>query len=91
MPRRVRESAISYGEVEAAATLREKNQLTLPDQIVRATGVQPGTRFRVVVGAGEPDVIELRRVRDSYAGAFADIYGDSQAYLDEERASWDRE
>ena len=91
MARKVRETPPAYGDVDADATLREKNQLTLPDEIVRASGVKPGARFRVVVDVREPDVIELRRLRDSYAGAFADVYADAQAYLDEERASWDRE
>ena len=90
MSRRVREAAAQYGEIDELATLREKNQLTLPDAIARAAGVEPGVRFRVVVDAGSPDVIELRRVRESYAGAFADLYNDAQAYLEDERSGWDR-
>ena len=91
MARRVREASGHYGEVHADARLRAKNQLTVPDEIVRAAELAPGDRFRVVVDPAAPDVIQLRRVRDSYAGAFADVYGDAASYLEEERARWERD
>jgi bifunctional DNA-binding transcriptional regulator/antitoxin component of YhaV-PrlF toxin-antitoxin module len=89
MARRVRETPIAYGPIRALAQLRPKNQLTLPETVAAAAGVEPGDRFLVEFGRDDPDTIRLRRVRDSYAGAFKDLYGDAGAYLEGERASWD--
>lgn len=72
----------------AEARLRARNQLTLPDPIVQAAGLGEGDRFAVDIDPAEPDVVRLRRVRSSYAGALASIYGDAQAALGEERGSW---
>ncbi len=90
MIRRVRETATApYGPVTAAAQLRPKNQLTIPEAVASAAGVAPGDRFLVEFGREEPDTIRLRRVRESYAGAFRGLYGDVDDYLEAERAIWD--
>jgi len=73
----------------AEARLRERNQLTIPDPIVRAAGIKPGETFVVELEPNEPDTLRLRRVRGSYAGALRGLYGDADAYLDEERDAWD--
>ena len=71
--------------------LRDKNQMTLPDKVVRRLRMVKGTRLTLVVDedAGE---IRLRPIRDSYAGVLAGIYGKDGAevrtYLEEERRSW---
>jgi len=73
-------------------SLRPKNQITLPEKIAARLGVEPGDRFVFVMEDGENDVVHLRRLRRSYAGIAADVYGSSQdiaAYLDEERQAWD--
>ncbi len=70
------------------ARLRARNQLTLPDPVVQAAGLTDGDRFIVDVDPAEPDVIRLRRLRTSYAGALAEVYGDAGAALADERASW---
>jgi bifunctional DNA-binding transcriptional regulator/antitoxin component of YhaV-PrlF toxin-antitoxin module len=75
--------------VTAEARLRERNQITIPDAIVRAAGIEPGETFVVELEPGEPDMVRLRRVRTSYAGALTGLYGDVATYLDEERASWE--
>ncbi len=72
--------------------LRPKNHITLPEKIAARLGVEPGDRFVFVMEDGENDVVHLRRLRKSYAGIAADVYGSSQAsaaYLDEERQAWD--
>ena len=74
--------------VPAEARLRARNQLTLPDPVVQAAGLAEGDRFIVDVDPSEPDVVRLRRLRASYAGALADVYGDAAATLAEERGSW---
>lgn len=73
------------------ARLRLKNQITLPEKIVARLGVGPGDRFVFMMEDGENDVVHLRRLRKSYAGIAADVYGSSQdiaAYLEEERQAW---
>ncbi len=75
--------------VTAEARLRERNQITIPDRIVKAAGIEPGETFVVELEPGDRDIVRLRRVRTSYAGALRGLYGDADAYLDGERRSWD--
>lgn len=70
------------------ARLRARNQLTLPDAVVQAVGLAEGDRFIVDRDPSDPDVVRLRRIRDTYAGTMASVYGDATAALAEERASW---
>lgn len=78
-------------EIVAIARLRGRNQLTLPDAIVQAAGVEEGSTFVVVLESSDPDVVRLRRVRTSYAGALKGLYEPVAEYLDGEREGWDRE
>jgi hypothetical protein len=71
------------------ARLRARNQLTLPDPVVQAAGFAEGDRFLVELSADDPDIVRLHRIRSSYAGALAGLYGDPEAHLDEERRSWE--
>ena len=70
------------------ARLRARNQLTLPDPLVQAAGLAEGDRFTVEVDPTDPDVVRLRRLRSSYAGALAEVYGNPTEALEEERRSW---
>lgn len=76
--------------VIAEARLRARNQLTLPDLVVQAGHLAEGERFAVEIDPADPDVVRLHRIRSSYAGSLADVYGDSAAALAEERAGWGR-
>lgn len=79
-------------EIETETRLREKNQLTLPEAIARRLGAQPGDRFVWIMEEGEPDTIYLRRLRRSYAGIAAGVYGtpeEIKEYLEQERQAWD--
>lgn len=78
-------------EIVAIARLRRRNQLTLPDAIVQAAGVEEGSTFVVELESSDPDVVRLRRVRSSYAGALKGLYEPVAEYLDGEREGWDRE
>jgi len=85
-------NALTLSDVRSNVTtarLRGRNQLTLPDPVVRAAGLGKGDRFVVEVGADEPDTIVLRRIRPSYAGALHGVYGDPEAYITGERRSWE--
>jgi bifunctional DNA-binding transcriptional regulator/antitoxin component of YhaV-PrlF toxin-antitoxin module len=81
-------SEMSSTSVNAEARLRARNQLTLPEPVVRAAGISEGDRFIVEIRADDPDTVRLHRIRSSYAGALPDLCGDVSAYLAEERRSW---
>jgi hypothetical protein len=75
--------------VTALARLRPRNQLTLPEAIVAAGNLEEGTTFVVELEPSDPDVVRLRRVRSSYAGALQGLYGPVGEYLEGERAGWE--
>ena len=74
--------------ISATARLRQRNQLTLPDAIVQAGGLGEGALFVVELEPSDPDVVRLRRVRSSYAGALKGMYEPVDEYLEGERAGW---
>lgn len=75
--------------LRAQAHLRSRNQLTLPSEIVAAAGISEGDAFVVELEPTEPDVVTLRRVRTSYAGALKGLYAPVDEYLEGERAGWE--
>lgn len=87
--------------IEVQVTLRERNQLTLPDRIAARIAAKPGDRLLLTVEPGEPNgpgdagVVRLKRLKESYAGIARGIYGrtaeDRAAYVSTERDSWERE
>jgi bifunctional DNA-binding transcriptional regulator/antitoxin component of YhaV-PrlF toxin-antitoxin module len=74
--------------LRAQARLRSRNQLTLPNEIATAAGFEEGDDFVVEVEPSDPDVVTLRRVRTSYAGALKAMYAPVDEYLEGERAGW---
>ena len=80
---------MSNVSVTAEARLRARNQLTLPETVVRAAGIVEGDRFVVEVLPGDPDTVRLHRIRPSYAGALRDVYGDPADAVEVERKSWE--
>lgn len=78
--------------MEAKITLRAKSQVTLPKSIVRKLNLHPGDDLIVRLEEDHPEVIELRKLRRSYAGAAAGVYGtpdEVRAYVRGERNAWD--
>ena len=76
--------------VSAEAHLRARNQITIPDSIVRAVGIEPGETFIVEVEPDDGDTLRLRRVRTSYAGALRGLWGaDANVFLEAERNAWE--
>lgn len=68
--------------------MRAKNQLTLPDVIVKAVGAGEGDRFRVTVRDG---AITLEPIRKSYAGSLKGLWPPGwMEELRQERDSWER-
>jgi hypothetical protein len=75
--------------IVATARLRGRNQITLPDPIVQAGGLEEGATFVVELDPGDPDVVRLRRVRSSYAGALKGMFEPTAEYLEGERSTWE--
>ena len=79
--------------VEVIVTLRERNQLTLPERIAVALQAQPGDELALTIDEASLRNAHLRVLPRSYAGIAGDIYGrtaeERAAYVAEERASWD--
>ena len=82
-------SHMQRASVIAEARLRGRNQLTLPDPVVRAGGLVEGERFVVEIDPADPDTVRLHRIRASYAGALRHVYGDPVEALKEERQGWE--
>jgi antitoxin component of MazEF toxin-antitoxin module len=81
------------GAIEVEVKLRRKNQVTLPDAIVRQLDVQPGDRLVVELDEAHPGQMTIRPIRRSYAGLLTGVYGtDEEAleYVRAERASWEQ-
>jgi hypothetical protein len=76
-------------DIVATARLRSRNQLTLPDPIVQAAGLDEGATFVVEFDDADPDVVRLRRIRTTYAGALKGLYEPTAEYLEGERSGWD--
>ena len=80
---------------QVQVTLRERNQLTLPERIAARIAAKPGDRLLLMVEAADPSVVRVKRLKDSYAGIATGVYGHTDeeraAYIAEERDSWDRD
>ena len=74
--------------ITARARVRARNQITIPERIVEAADIKEGETLIVELEPSRPDVLRVRRVRESYAGALPGMYTDTHAYLEEERRNW---
>lgn len=77
--------------MEIEATVRTKNQVTIPQQIAERHGIEPGRRL-VIIDRGIEDEFTVRVIRPSYAGALAGVFGTTEqnvAYVRGEREAWD--
>lgn len=65
-----------------------KNQVTLPVDALRASGLGPGDDVRVeAVGPGRLEVVRVEDAVEEFAGVFdASVY--PAGYLDELRGEW---
>lgn len=70
------------------ARVRARNQVTIPEVVVRALGLREGSRLLISVDSDQAEIVVLR---DSYAGTLAGLWGaDPDAWLASERDSWER-
>lgn len=82
---------VTTGPVVADARLRAKNQITVPDEIVRALGAAPDDMLAFETVPSEPDTVVVRRLPRSFAGSLTGVYGTTEdvlAFLKEEHDSW---
>lgn len=91
-----RGAQIACEPIEIEVTLRERNQLTLPAEVVDRLGAAPGDRFIVTVqecdGKQVIRTVVVRPVRRSYARALEGVYGTPREvaqYLKGERDAWE--
>lgn len=70
------------------SAISRKNQITIPVEVMRAAGLQPGDDVRVEsVGPGRIELIETDALIERYAGSLGDdVY--PPGYLDEVREGW---
>jgi bifunctional DNA-binding transcriptional regulator/antitoxin component of YhaV-PrlF toxin-antitoxin module len=76
--------------IELEVRLNDKNQLTLPDEVVKRLKLEPGNRLVLELDEGNPNQMQVRPLRRSYRGLLAGVYGtDEEAleYVRAERAS----
>lgn len=80
---------VAHPHYPAEVTLRPKNQLTLPANIVADIGAHIGQRF-LIERKGTTVILHL--VPESFAGTLAGLYGSSEeakTYIENERSSWE--
>ncbi|MHB8431845.1 MAG: hypothetical protein ACYDDZ_15215 [Acidimicrobiales bacterium] len=77
--------------IEAAARLRRKNQLTMPEPIGRALAATPGDILIFEADPAEPGVAHVRLMPRDFAGSLTGVFGTSEEVLEfvrGERAAW---
>ena len=77
--------------IEAEARLRQKNQLTIPEPIVRALDAAPDDILVFEVDPAEPSVAHVRVMPRDFAGSLTGVFGTSEEVLEfvrGERAAW---
>lgn len=76
---------------EVTVTIREKNQMTVPESFIRMLGLRAGDKL-VLCLDGEGWAFRARVLPRSYAGIAPGIYGEPEeeaAYVVGERDAWD--
>ena len=77
--------------IEAEARLRQKNQITVPEAIVRVLGAAPNDILVFEADPAEPGVAHLHLVPRDFAGSLTGVFGTSEEVLEfvrGERAAW---
>lgn len=77
--------------IEAEARLRQKNQLTMPEPIVRALDAAPDDILVFETDPAEPGVARVRRLPRDFAGSLTGVFGTSEEtleYVRGERTAW---
>jgi hypothetical protein len=77
--------------VEAEARLRPKNQMTIPDAIVRALHATPDDTFVFEADPEQPGVAQVHVIPHSFAGSMTGVYGTTEdviRFVRDEHKAW---
>lgn len=77
--------------IEAEARLRQKNQITMPEPIVRALDAALDDILVFEADPAEPGVAHVRLMPRDFAGSLTGVFGTSEEVLEfvrGERAAW---
>lgn len=77
--------------IEAEARLRQKNQITMPEPIVRALDAAPDDILVFETDPADPGVAHVRVLPRDFAGSLTGVFGTSEETLEfvrSEHASW---
>jgi hypothetical protein len=77
--------------VEGEARLRHKNQITVPDAIVRALHAEPDDTLIFETDPARPGVAHVHLVPREFAGSLTGVFGTSEdvlAFVRGERDAW---
>lgn len=82
---------VAPGVPRAEARLRRKNQLTLPEPIADHLGARPRDVLIFEADSEDPDVVRVRLIPHSFAGALTGVFGstdETAAFVRAEREAW---
>lgn len=77
--------------VEGESRLRQKNQVTVPDAIVRALDVAPDDTLLWEADPAQPGVAHVHVLPHDFAGSMTGVFGTTEEVLEfvrAERAAW---
>lgn len=77
--------------IEAEARLRHKNQITLPEPIVRALEAQPDDVLLFEADPARPGTVTATLLPRDFAGSLTGVYGTTEetlAFVRGEREAW---
>ena len=78
--------------LEAEARLRAKNQITVPEPVVRALDAHEDDTLVFEADATEAGVFRVRLLPRTFAGALTGVYGTTSevtSFLRDEHADWE--
>ncbi len=76
---------------QVEATLRDKNQVTIPREVAERHKLQPGQKLVIVDDSDQPGQFVVRVIPRTYAGALAGVFGTTDQnveYVRREREDW---
>jgi bifunctional DNA-binding transcriptional regulator/antitoxin component of YhaV-PrlF toxin-antitoxin module len=72
--------------IEIEVRLNDKNELTLPDEVMERLRLEPGQRLVLELEEENPNQMQVRPLRRSYRGLLAGVYGSDEEALEYVRA-----
>jgi AbrB family looped-hinge helix DNA binding protein len=77
--------------LQIEATVRDKNQVTIPREVAERHKLQPGQKLVIVDDTDQPGQFVVRVIPRTYAGSLAGVFGTTDqnvAYVRREREDW---